>query len=191
MKPIKFIVFFILCSAIVFAQQNKIYYSLTLEYTKGEILKKDMFLIESPEQDYKNQPGEGYSLILKSFKEEELFSMKFNFPLKKINDAPVDWFDKEGQQIIVPTVTEKELDRASIALSVPYFKNGKTIEIYDKSNKLKLSIDVSEFSTCNFNKICDLKESHELCPEDCPFQEGKIKLSLWQRIIKFINNIFK
>lgn len=181
----------ILFSITAYAQSNRLYYSLVLEYDKGEIVKKDLFLIEAPEQDYKNQLGEGYVLMLKSFNGEELFSMKFNFPLKKINDAPLDWFNKEGEQIIVPNATDKELQKSSVALSIPYFKNGKTIKIYDIKNNLKLNVDISDFATCNLNRVCDLKESHELCPEDCLFAEEKIKVSWWQRIINFIKNMIK
>ena len=41
----------------------------------------------------------------------------------------------------------KQLNESDIRVSVPYFTNGKTVEIYDaKSHSLSLSVDVSKFA---------------------------------------------
>ena len=44
-------------------------------------------------------------------------------------------------------VIEQELESSSIVLFLPYYKNGKSISVYDENGKEKLSIDVSKYST--------------------------------------------
>lgn len=55
----------------------------------------------------------------------------------------IEGVDKDNK----PTEANKVADSANIKVSVPYFSDGKAIEIYDaKSNKLALLVDVSKFA---------------------------------------------
>lgn len=57
-------------------------------------------------------------------------------------------------------------------LSVPYFQENSKINIYHQ-NTLKLSIDVSQFATCNDNNVCETPkgENAQNCIADCFSQE--------------------
>lgn len=62
-------------------------------------------------------------------------------------------------------------------LSVPYFQENYKINIYYQDT-LKLSVDVSQFATCNANSICETSrgENAQSCIADCFNQEvAKIK----------------
>ena len=62
----------------------------------------------------------------------------------------------------------EELEEGEVKVGVPYFSDGKTINIHEaNTDKLALSIDVSKFSICNINTLCDGKENYENCPADC------------------------
>lgn len=186
------IVFIVLLSiAIVNAQEEDVVLSLTLKYDGGKITKESIKLIEGVPPDRLNQPTDGYTAKVISFNNEELYSFKFLIELTPLTALDPTWFDDEGNQIFFPDETMKPLEELVFVLNFPYFKNGKSIKIYNPNNKLVLIIDISEFATCNRNNVCDLKESHELCPEDCPLSEEKSRLSLWEKIINFIKSLFK
>ena len=171
---------------------GNVYVSLTLDYTDGKLSKLDIKLIQSEELlDFSKKLGD-YKAVIKSFDDNVLFETYFDITTEVVPEPLKEWFDEKGNQIVIPDKpVDMKLKDASVVVFVPYFKNGKVIEIYDKSNKLKLTIDISDFATCNINNICDLKESHDLCPEDCLFLEEKIKLSWWERVLSFLKNLFK
>jgi len=186
-----FIIGLVVLASIVQATSN-LYFSITLDYNSGELTKRDVNLIQSNEALNLSKKTGDYKLVLNSFREDALYQTYFDITTQITPSGLKEWFDEKGNQIVV---SEKPVDlkltKATIVLFVPYFRNAHGIKIYDKNNELKLTIDISDFATCNMNKVCDLKESHELCPEDCPLQDVHFKLSWWQRIINFIKNLFE
>ena len=190
-KIIIFIIGLVMLASAVHAASN-LYFSITLDYVSGQLTKQYVKLIQSKEAlDLSKKTGD-YKLVLNSFSDDNLYQTYFDVTTQIVPSGLKQWFDEKGNQIVVSEKpVDLELKKTSVVVFAPYFRNVKSIKISDKNNELKLTIDVSDFATCNMNKVCDLKESHELCPEDCPFPEQKIKLSWWQRIINFIKNIFK
>jgi hypothetical protein len=66
-------------------------------------------------------------------------------------------------------------------ISVPYFPNGKYADVYDKSGKKVLTVDLSLKAACNENSRCDRPiEDSENCPQDCKSNEPKIEPALLQ-----------
>ena len=141
--------FFLLINAafLVLAFEQRVYV-LNVKYDNGVITKENIKVISGEASDKRNQPKEGYLLELVSFDETILNSFKFNFPLQIVSLASPDWFDKEGNQIYFPNpeeVGQITLNKTSLQLVVPYFTNGKNINIYNPNGEKVLNIDVRYF----------------------------------------------
>lgn len=211
MKKYFLLIVFILFLSIVFAETTQYnVFSLTIHYKNGELSKEDAFLIQSSQKIEPSKIGD-YSLKMYSFNNELLYESKFSISLEKNFEPNPDWFDDEGNQIVFPNETSiSTVDETSFTLFVPYFHNVEKIKIF-KDEKLKLEIDLSEFSICNENGICDNKETNELCPEECLCGNGKCDntesyatcsqdcpyipterkdMNFWQRILFFIKSVF-
>jgi len=143
-------------------------YSFTLKYKDGKLNLTSIGLLDGTAPDRLNQPEVGYTLKVVSFKNEVLYSFKFSIDTTILSAADPSWFDEEGNQIYIPNETQKTINETSINLIFPYFKNAKTVDIFDQNNTLVLSIDISKYATCNTNGVCDHNENYNICPEDCP-----------------------
>lgn len=166
-------------AGIVFAA-NAVSYSIVIKYDKGTLSAESVRLTEGPAPDRLVQPEEGYTLKVLSFKGEVLHSFKFAIELTPQYESLSEWFDEEGNQISVSNATLPSVETTTFAISAPYFRNAKSIDIYDTNGNLALSIDLTEFATCNMNSVCEEKESTDICPEDCPplNEQGKLVLPL-------------
>ena len=147
------------------AQQMQKIYQVGLELQDNLLVLRHISLADGYPDDIRVQPQQGYFLALKSFKNETLYSRYFDFP--KIAAAPPkEWFDEKGRQIFVPNKTQPIISKTML-LSIPYFKEGREIEVY-KSGKRVLTVDVSPFSEiCNSNGVCDGYENFRACPAEC------------------------
>ncbi|MFH1849684.1 MAG: hypothetical protein ABH879_05860 [archaeon] len=146
---------------------NELSYSLVIKYENGVLSKESLSLIEGKAADRLMQPDDGYALKVMSFSGEVLYSFIFSIELVPNYEPQADWFDDKGNQIKFSDDESEEITEATVALSVPYFRNAKTIEIYAPEGDLALSVDVLEYAICSLDGICDGFESPELCPEDC------------------------
>lgn len=164
LQAILWILLAILLAANASAQMQKIY-QIGLELQDSSLVLRHIAATDGYPDDIRVQPKQGYFLALKSFKNETLYSRYFDFP--KIAIAPPrEWFDENGRQIFVPNDT-RPITSKTLLLSIPYFKEGREIEIYGL-NKRVLTIDVSSFSEiCNSNGICDGYENFRACPAEC------------------------
>lgn len=194
---------FIICLSLIpitYASSNDLLFSLSLEYNYGNITIKDIKLIKGYAPNV-NDIGR-YSLSMYSFNATLLYNTKFDIPTKIAMDLPRGNFTQK-------LYTDEDGSYGFVTLVLPYFKNAKTIKIF-KGEELKLEIDISSFATCNENNICDNRETHELCPDECLCGNGKCdpgesyqtcsqdcpyvtaeseSLSIWQRILLFVKSI--
>ena len=131
------------------AQIEKVFV-LNLNYDQGEITQNSLFISYVYFNEEKNQPEDGYYLSLNSIDNEELFKLKFNFPLKV--------FD----------LNVTELDQGEVKLIVPYFEESRNIEIYSSDGIKILDISLSNLieNMCGDGR-CDEKESYSTCNIDC------------------------
>jgi len=126
-----FIVFLLI--QLAYAAEPK-YYSLYLNNEKGEISIVEKKLIIYDVYIPEKRAGE-FAATITDFSGNSLYSEEFSFPTHmRIFDA--------NEEVI-----EQELESSSIVLFLPYYKNGKSISVYDENGKEKLSIDVSKYST--------------------------------------------
>lgn len=151
-KNLIIIVVLLLLIQLAYSESQRIF-QLTLNYNKGEITKDNLFVRDSYFTPL-NEEGD-YRIDVFSFYNQTLYSQRFAFSLEVFGEPRKEWFDEYGNQIYIPTAEESGhqiLDQGIVELIVPYFDDAKLINIYDKENNLKLSIDVSHFTRPNIYK---------------------------------------
>lgn len=134
-------------------------YVLDLNYDKGNINLIDVSVKQGYAPDRRIQPEDGYRCDVVSFSNTVLYSFKFEIPRILMTPPPLPGEEPRGPIY---------LDNVNFTLLIPYFENGKSINIYDPSNFLVLSVDVSQFAKLCGNGICDYGENYKNCPQDCP-----------------------
>lgn len=142
----------------VFAQSlssQSLSYSVIMEYNEGVFSLKDILLIKaSPPPASKT--GE-YTARIISFKGDVLFETTFNVNIEPFYSMPL------SKETAKPS---QQLTKTTFDLLIPYFANGKSLHIL-RDNELLFETDVSKFSTCNENNICEGFESTQTCASDC------------------------
>ena len=127
---------FIFSFCISECKENQIYF-LNLNYNYGDIELIDVSVRQGYSPDRKIQPEDGYKCEVVSFSDKILYSFKFLPPLLIMGPPPL-----EGEEPTEPVY----LNETDFTLLIPYFRNAKSINIYDSEKNLKLSVDVSSFS---------------------------------------------
>lgn len=131
-------------------------YSILIKRVNDKILLQDIIFVEGQVSDYLDQPEEGYTARIITFKEKNLFSYNFS--------AYKELIIEPGYDNLRNTHNESE---DLILIEFPYYPNAKKIEIFDETGKLKLEIDLSSYARCNENDFCDFNENINNCAEDC------------------------
>ena len=126
---------FVLLPLLVVASFGKVYV-LNLEYSYGKISVDNVYVKPGNISTEIEQTGD-YKYELVSFKDEILYTSRFDIETSFMVPPPL------GSRGPSQKVELKEL---SFTLVVPYFENGKTINIYDPENNKVLSIDVGYFT---------------------------------------------
>ena len=163
----------IMLSVNVLAAELTDIYVLTLNYNLGKITEEQVFVTKGYIDTGYKESGI-YKLRVVSFEGTVLHEQEFNFPLKPIGAEPKDeWFDEKGNQIYFPTAEESSfpvVNQATVVLFIPYFKNAKTIDVYDSDDNPVLSVDVGYYADVCDDGICQPHESYNNCPQDCPIK---------------------
>lgn len=146
--------FFILFSTIIFSTEN--IYLITIGKPNMQLSLNSIELTIGPGRDYIDQPANGYSATIFSFKNEKLMSYNFSISEELIIES--------GSDI---DMKKYDLSNESILLQFPYYNHAKKIEILDETGKPKLEIDLSSYARCNENEFCDFNENLQTCQEDC------------------------
>jgi|SRR3989338_2564743 len=153
MRKIIFLTILLVLMPAVFA--DILSYSVFIEYSNGALSLKDILLIKATPMPA-SETGE-YTARIISFKEEVLFESAFNVNLEPYYSFPLS---KETAK------SSRKLTKTTFDLLPPYYVNAKSFQILKNDNML-LEVDLTKFSTCNENKICDGSESLQSCISDC------------------------
>lgn len=156
-------ILFIVMILLVSSADDK-FYKLQLYYANGTLNFISVDVKPGLAPDNLAQPDTGYKLEVLSFSNSKLISFNFNIPLILLSDE----IDPNTGQIIPEKIQLTEME---VILGIPYFRNGKTIEIYNPNNKKVLSIVISQFAQMCGNSICDENENNNNCPQDCGKKE--------------------
>ena len=71
-----------------------------------------------------------------------------------------------------PKYVDSPVGRGPVEVKAPYFANAKSINLFDDTGQLILTINVGETLVCNENNICDSEVGEDFlaCPSDCKAQ---------------------
>lgn len=134
---------------------NTLSYSVVIEYNEGAFSLKDILLVKAAPMPVAKSGD--YTARVISFRGDILFETAFNMNLEPFYSIPL------SKETAKPS---KKLTKTNFDLLLPYYANAKSLQIL-KGKEILFKTDLSKFSTCNENKICDGSESLEACPSDC------------------------
>lgn len=134
-------------------------YSVVMNYTKGLVDLEGITLLNKKAQERSDREEGKYTLNVTAMDGQLLETFKFNVPNVVCTDAPSADGKMEGGC--------REVDKAKFTLEVPYFANGKVIDVYGPDGKLAMSADVSNFSDLCGDGICQKNENYKTCQKDC------------------------
>lgn len=135
-------------------------YSLTLRRENGLLLLESAGLLGSRAGGRDNVSDGPFKADVLSMDDEKIYSAGFMVP----DIACAGESDPESG---VAAAGCKRDDPEEFTLSIPYFSNGKNIEIYDPEGNLSLTVDVSMFADLCGDGVCGEGENSGACPADC------------------------
>lgn len=119
-----------------FAQQGK-FYNLSLAFNNGSLGFKNVVVL--PGDISQANLGGSYNLQLLSFSNALLYKTNFDIQTT-IHGEDFDYATGKT------TSKSLELDNVDFIINVPYFPNGKEIDVYDPQNKKVLVVPVQQFA---------------------------------------------
>lgn len=142
------IIFLIITAVLLpIASASELLYEIKLDVSDG-IELSEVRLIEGEMPVQLSEYAENYEAKTLSFKGEELEIVNFT-----ISDFAYD--------------SPEPIKASTKYIILRYFVNGRAVKLYDPDGKEILEVDVSQFSRCNEDGICDFNENVKGCPGDC------------------------
>jgi hypothetical protein len=147
----------VLCATV--AAQSEMFYEFTVAIGDGDVIAGDISL--KPGTLGQRVGGGLYRADLLSLDGVRLSSKHFDI----LTTIEVEDFDPDTGLFVA---REVKVDTPGGIVHIPYFANGRQINIYDGAGELVLVIPVIQFANTCGDAICDGHESHDSCASDCP-----------------------
>ncbi len=130
---------------IVSALERGEVFVLTLKYDQGNVSVASLVKTEGYFAPPIDKLAKGYLLEVISSEGKLLYRQYFDFNLEMNTAADPSWFDEKGNQVYFPTVNETHtlLERASIEIIFPYFKEASKINVKNPVGKEIISFRVN------------------------------------------------
>ncbi len=136
-----------------FALASNLLYSIELDTSGDNIELTEVRIISGEMPLQLVEYVERYEAKAVSFKGEELASVDFTISN-------------------YPTHSPGPIEIPEISIIMPYYPNARAVKLLDPEGEELLEVDVSQFSACNEDSICDYNENEKACPTDCT--EGEV-----------------
>lgn len=151
--PITAVLVCLLMLSLVYAKTDLVY-SLKIGYDGTTLTNEGLGLMEGAPPQRADQPETGFfTLKVVDAGGNTLHSFRFLIELVPIREAPRGIFSENGTQIAIPTGTPLRLKRTTAVLVIPYFENAKSLQVFDETEELLLSVDVSKYSTSSSSVV--------------------------------------
>lgn len=161
-----------LLAPVAYAAYERVYV-IELEYSHGNISYKLPYAMQVyffPEKG----PEYGYRAELIGQDGSQLYLVTFEFPTEIQLLANGSWFDRSGNQIIVPEAQPMpEVESTFVQLYLPYSPNASFVRVYDIGGRKIFDIGVAHLNSYCGDSIC---AEGEQCEADCPKAAAGVKL---------------
>ncbi len=158
LKLLLVMAFIALLSGMVLAQsEDVVRMEVGLHVTKASIDSTAIDLYAGEPQDYFNDYEEFYNAKVYSVRGELLSNFSFPKSFWVFTD-PGGGFEQ---------------DEYDTSVSFLYYNNVKRMEVWDGRVKM-LDLDLSAYTTCNQDSVCDSSESEMTCAEDCRARKADV-----------------
>lgn len=140
-------------------------YVVNLHYSEGGFTKASVDVQQGYAPDRLMQEQTGFMLVLKDNLGSELY--RSYFTVKAEVEAPMRQDGYWGAWV--------PIDDFDHVVLIPYFTEGKTIELFDAAGRKMRTLDVSSFAQCDQNRVCSGREKYGLCSDCLPGEKGPVQ----------------
>lgn len=165
----KLIIIFITASLFL-GTASALTYSLTLNYQNETLQSESVELLEGPPPN-PVEPETGYQVEMVSFNGSVLHSRTFSMNTQIMSAPKKEWFNDEGEQVVIPNSTTREIGNVTRVIKLPYYSTAERLIIKDEEGDKELEESLRKYSSCNLNDICESREDAEEC-SDCRGSES-------------------
>lgn len=172
---IAFIFFLTFLAQSAYAQndQKQRAFNIALHYENKQVEIVYAETVDTVLPNYKGQPDDGYQLKLLDSENKELFSLRFNFPLRIFIDEP------NG------TASSQEITKTEYRIITPYFKNTAKIIVVDQEEKTVAQKNVDQVLVKPHQNPNIIQKVDNFFQKIANFIKG-----IFEKITSFISNIF-
>ena len=157
MKKTLFVLALICLLELAYAQQPQKSYVLNIHYVNGKLELNNVYVDRLFPQPSLEPNTKTFKAVIRGFDNKILYTHYF-YIYKFVSGAP----PLDGNE-----ESSVELTDFNFSLILPYYKNGKLIEIFNPKKEKLLEASVAVFSNVCGDGVCEPHESYENCSKDC------------------------
>jgi hypothetical protein len=168
-------IFLVACMFFVSAENKQNLIGFGIKYSDNSFSIEDAFL----DYGYASKEIADSKYILRTLDSNKNILEELYFSIESPSFSPPrEWFDEEGNQIVIPDVVEEEIDKIE-TFYLPYSIEARYVAIYDMTNNILYEVDFYEFLNISCGDgFCDsYKENEFVCAQDCFATQEELSLN--------------